>query len=266
MKVTIQPATLITIDAMDFLKSEKIAKRFEYVAQTGSTNTDLVAAAAENPANFPHLSVLVAGSQTAGRGRTGRVWVSPAGKSLSISVLVRPVGWSLENLGWLPLVAGVAMLRAVQAALPSPAVGLKWPNDVQVNGLKISGILSELLPNATGVVIGAGINLTLTKDELPIEAATSLMLEGSEISADDFLASYLQALAELLSNFDAAVTSVRLECSTIGQTVRAIFPDGSELIGLATGIDDSGRLLISVAGETELFAVSAADIQHLRHN
>ena len=251
---------------MDFLNSARIASRFEYVEQTGSTNTDLVIAAAENPQNFPHLSVLVAGSQTAGRGRTGRSWVSPAGKSLSISVLVRPHGWSADNFGWLPLVAGVAMRSAVQSALPESSVGLKWPNDVQVNGLKISGILSELLPGATGVVIGAGVNLTLEKDELPIEAATSLLLEGSNISPDEFLASYLSNLAELLKNFDAAVARIRSECSTIGQTVRAIFPDGSELIGLATGIDDAGRLLISVAGQSDLFAVSAADIQHLRHN
>ena len=251
---------------MDFLNSAKIASRFEFVEQTGSTNTDLVSAAAENPQLFPHLSVLVAGAQTAGRGRTGRAWVSPAGKSLSISVLVRPQGWSVENFGWLPLVAGVAMRGAVQDALPEKSVGLKWPNDVQVNGFKISGILSELLPGATGVVIGAGVNLTLEKHELPIEAATSLLLEGAEISADEFLASYLKNLTELLLNFQTAVAKVRQECTTIGQTVRAIFPDGSELIGLATGIDESGRLLISVAGETELFAVSAADIQHLRHN
>ncbi len=251
---------------MDFFKSAQAVNRFEYVDQTGSTNTDLVAAAAADPSQYPHLSVLVAGSQTAGRGRTGRAWVSPAGKSLSISVLVRPEGWATENFGWLPLVAGVAMRRAVQAALPHKSVGLKWPNDVQVEGLKISGILSELLPGATGVVVGAGVNLTLEKDELPIEAATSLKLEGSEISPDDFLVSYLSELAALVQNFDDVPAMVRAECSTIGQTVRAIFPDGSERIGLASGIDDLGRLLISAPGENQLLAVSAADIQHLRHN
>ncbi len=251
---------------MDFFKSAQTANRFEYVNQTGSTNTDLVSAATANQSEYPHLSVLVAGAQTAGRGRTGRAWISPAGKSLSISVLVRPKGWSLENLGWLPLVAGVAMRRAVQAALPEKSVGLKWPNDVHVTGLKISGILSELLPGATGVVIGAGINLKLEKDELPIEAATSLLLEGADISPDEFLNSYLEALAELVQNFHDVPKIVRSECGTIGQTVRAIFPDGSEQVGLATGIDDSGRLLISVPDENQLLAVSAADIQHLRHN
>ena len=250
---------------MDFLSSSKIATRFEYVTVTGSTNTDLVNAASKKPSDFPHLSVLVAGSQTAGRGRIGRPWVSPAGKSLSISVLVRPLAWNTQNLGWLPLVAGVAMRRAVQAALPEKQVQLKWPNDILVNGLKISGILSELLPEASGVVIGAGINLTLEKDELPIEAATSLLLEGSTMPAEDFLCSYLTALAELLKDFDPVPGTVRSECSTISQSVRAIFPDGSEAIGLAVGLDESGRLLIQQPGTDQLLAVSAADIQHLRH-
>ena len=158
------------------------------------------------------------------------------------------------------------MRRAVQIALPTKQIGLKWPNDVQVEGLKVSGILSELLPDLSGVVIGAGINLTLEKNELPIEAATSLLLEGSKVSPDDFLSSYLISLAELLNDFESLPAIVRAECSTVGQNVRAIFPDGSEQVGEAVGIDDSGRLLIHVFGQKEPLAVSAADIQHLRHN
>ena len=247
---------------MDFIKSARRAENFEYVAETGSTNADLVAKAA----GLQGFSVLVAGAQTAGRGRLGRVWVSPPEKSLAISVLVRPHGWSMENFGWLPLIAGLAMRRAVASALPNRSVILKWPNDVQVDGKKISGILSELLPDASGVVIGAGINLTLTREELPIEAATSLSLEGSEISPDDFLDSYLAELQGLIASPNEVADLVRAECATIGQSVKAIFPNDTEVFGEAVGIDDSGRLLISVAGEPQLLAVSAADIQHLRHN
>ncbi|MEY2736928.1 MAG: hypothetical protein RL683_46 [Actinomycetota bacterium] len=250
---------------MDFLESTKIASRFEYVESTGSTNTDLVTLASTEPQNYPHLSVLVAGSQTAGRGRTGRVWVSPAGKSLSISVLVRP-GWTPEQLGWLPLVAGVAMRNAIASALPSSAIGLKWPNDVQVDGLKISGILAELLPGMTGVVIGAGLNLTLTKEELPIEAATSLLLEGAEVTADEILAAYLRELANLTESFDGIPDRVRAACSTIGHQVRAILPAEEEVLGTAVGIDETGRLLIQTSAAEPLFAVSAGDVTHLRHN
>ena len=251
---------------MDFFKSAQAVKRFEYVAQTGSTNTDLVAQASANPSEFPGFSVLVAGEQTAGRGRTGRVWVSPPEKSLAISVLVRPAGWLKEDFGWLPLAAGLAMRSAVKTALPNAEVGLKWPNDVQVSGKKISGILSELLPDASGVVIGAGINLTLDHSELPIPESTSLLLEGWAGTADDFLFTYLEKLSELLRDVNLVRSGVKTDCNTIGLQVRAIFPDQSEAVGLAVGIDDSGRLLISVDGQSQLLAVSAADIQHLRHN
>ncbi|MEO0312779.1 MAG: hypothetical protein RL140_9 [Actinomycetota bacterium] len=250
---------------MDFLDSSRIANRFEYVESTGSTNTDLVAQATTSPVDFPHLSVLVAGSQTAGRGRTGRAWVSPAGKSLSISVLVRP-NWTPEQLGWLPLVAGVAMRSAISEVLPEKAVALKWPNDVQVGGLKIAGILAELLPNLTGVVIGAGLNLTLSKAELPIEAATSLLLEGAEVSADEILSGYLNHLKNLTEDFDGVPGLVRAACSTIGLPVKAILPSDEEVFGTAVGIDETGRLLIQVGASEQLFAVSAGDVTHLRHN
>ena len=250
---------------MDFLESSKIVGRFEYVESTGSTNTDLVAAASSNPGDFPHLSVLVAGSQTAGRGRTGRAWASPAGKSLSISVLVRP-RWTPEQLGWLPLVAGVAMRAAISEVLPEKHVGLKWPNDVQVEGRKISGILSELLPGLTGVVIGSGLNLSLTKEELPIEAATSLILEGAEVTPDEILARYLSHLKALTEDFDSIPDRVRAVCSTIGLPVKAILPTEDEIYGTAVGIDETGRLLIQTAVSEPLIAVSAADVTHLRHN
>jgi len=251
---------------MDFFKSAQAVNRFEYVTQTGSTNTDLVAQASANPSDFPSFSVLVAGAQTAGRGRTGRVWVSPPEKSLAISVLVRPSAWSKEDFGWLPLAAGVAMRSAVKVALPHAEVGLKWPNDVQVSGKKISGILSELLPDASGVVIGAGINLSLELSELPIPESTSLLLEGWTGSPDDFLLVYLKKLSELLSDVNLVRAQVKNDCNTIGLRVRAIFPDHSEAVGVAVGIDESGRLLINVDEQSQLFAVSAADIQHLRHN
>ena len=250
---------------MYFLESTKIASRFEYVESTGSTNTDLVAAASAEPEQYPHLSVLVAGSQTAGRGRTGRAWVSPAGKSLSISVLVRP-NWTPEQLGWLPLIAGVAMRSAIAGALTDKHVGLKWPNDVQVGGKKISGILAELLPGLTGVVIGAGLNVTLTKEELPIEAATSLLLEGANVSEDEILAAFLRELRTLTESFNGIPERVRAACSTIGLPVKAVLPTDDEILGTAIGIDESGRLLIQTGVAEPLFAVSAGDVTHLRHN
>ena len=249
---------------MDFKQSTAVANRFLFVETTGSTNADLVAMATAEPNSYPNFSVLVAGSQTAGRGRVGRQWVSPQGKSLAISVLIKP-DWPQEHLGWLPLVAGVAMKRAVQNALPESEIQLKWPNDVLVAGKKVSGILSELIPQGKSVVVGAGINLTLETSELPIPQSTSLLLEGWSKSPDDFLATYLGNLKELLEDFEKAQLEVREECTTVGLHVRAIFPDSTEQSGTAVGIDDSGRLLISVPENETLLAVSAGDIEHLRH-
>jgi BirA family biotin operon repressor/biotin-[acetyl-CoA-carboxylase] ligase len=274
---------------MDFPLSSQLVNRLDYVASTGSTNSDLIGIAGERG----DLSVLVAGHQSSGRGRsTGRQWVSPEGSSLAISVLLRPASGSRSStlsvsalrptsFGWLPLLAGLAMARAVGQFIPASEVAVKWPNDVLVNEQKISGILSELLPDLSGVVIGAGINIRQNQDELPIETATSLALERakhgetSELSNDKILAAYLTELRTLYSRFvdaegDAVASGLREEvaerCGSIGRRVRAIMPGDQEVTGNGVGLDETGRILIQPDGARELFAVSAGDIVHLRHN
>ena len=262
---------------MDFPQSSQLVNRLDYVSSTGSTNTDLIAVSAERE----DLSVLVAGHQSAGRGRsTGRQWVAPEGSSLAISVLLRPSVQSLSptSFGWLPLLAGLAMARAVGQFIPAAEVSVKWPNDVLVAERKISGILSELLPDLSGVVIGAGINIRQSQDELPIENATSLAIELGEpdgLSNDKILAAYLGELRALYSRFgasggDAIASGLRDEvaerCGSIGRRVRALMPGDQEITGNGVGLDETGRILIQPDGARELFAVSAGDIVHLRHN
>lgn len=265
---------------MDFPLSSQLVNRLDYLPSTGSTNTDLIAVAAQRE----DLSVLVAGHQSAGRGRsTGRQWESPEGSSLAISVLLRPSAQSLSptSFGWLPLIAGLAMARAVGHFIPASEVSVKWPNDVLVIERKISGILSELLPDLSGVVIGAGLNISQNQDELPIENATSLALElaksegASDFSNDQVLAAYLGELRALYSRFvesngDAVASGIRDEvaqrCGSIGRRVRAIMPGDQEVTGNGVGLDETGRILIQPDGARELFAVSAGDIVHLRHN
>jgi BirA family biotin operon repressor/biotin-[acetyl-CoA-carboxylase] ligase len=150
-----------------------------------------------------------------------------------------------------------------------------------VNEHKISGVLSELLPDLSSVVIGAGINIRQNQDELPIETATSLALEcakrgaASEFSNDKILAAYLGELRSLYLRFvetggDADASGLRAEvaerCGSIGRRVRAIMPGDQEVTGNGVGLDETGRLLIQPDGVRELFAVSAGDIVHLRHN
>lgn len=274
---------------MELSRSKQQFAHLVVVDSTASTNDEL-RARAEDAADF---SVVVTGHQTAGRGRLGRSWSTPAGQALAISVLVRPgAGVDPARLGWLPLIAGLAMTRTVQALLPSTPVGLKWPNDVQVRGLKISGILSELVGGGAGagsgagsgaaVIIGAGLNLAIPADELPTPVSTSLELhdptiDGAAASGDDLadaaLLGYLGELRSLTRLFaehggDPESSGIRSAivdaCTTLGQQVRVQLPDDSELLGTATGIDADGRLLVtSTDGATH--AVAAGDVTHLRY-
>ena len=261
---------------MDFPLSSQIAGHFSYVPETGSTNADLIA----NYAQLADFSVLVAGFQSAGKGRAGRSWVAPAGSSLFVSILLKPEGIPATKFSWLPLLAGLAMTRAVQEFLPNKDVTLKWPNDVLVGEQKISGVLSELVPSLSGVVIGAGLNLKQQSHELPVETATSMAIEDAQdINPDAVLAKYLGELKKLYQDFgahggDAVACGLRQQvianCSSLNRQgnsrVRAILPNGLELLGNAVGIDDTGRLIIQPQDGSELRPIAAGDIVHLRHN
>lgn len=261
---------------MEFPKSSRIAAHFEFVPETGSTNADLIS----NSANTDDFSVLVAGFQSAGRGRAGRDWVAPAGSSLFVSVLLKPAGVPAANFSWLPLLAGLAITKTVAALVPNAQVGLKWPNDVLVGEKKISGVLSELIEDLSGVVIGAGLNIRQEKAELPIENATSLSLAGAQsIEMDDVLALYLENLLGLYEPWvavggNAVASGLRNQvidaCLTLSRDgnnrVRAILPGEVEILGAAVGIDDTGRLIVQPDGQKDVVSVAAGDIVHLRHN
>lgn len=249
------------------------------VRSTGSTNADMLAAAASRSGGTDHLSVLVALAQTAGRGRLDRTWSAPDGQTLAASVLLRTDadGAALPSRlrGWLPLVAGAAMRMAVADLVPNRDVAVKWPNDVLVDGRKVCGILAQVAVDGS-VVIGAGVNLTIPADRLPTPTATSLAVEGVDEDAgelaDRVLTGYWSALREALDALgrggaaaDGVLETVRAACGTIGRRVRLELPDSTVLVATATGIDDDGRLL--VRGEDGVVsAVSVGDVTHLRHD
>lgn len=276
---------------MEFPLSRASAGRFEYLEEAGSTNDVLVAhAAGTESAAWPDFSVVVTDSQTRGRGRLGRTWLAPSGKSLAISVLLRPPALPVEHFGWFPLLAGAAMTRAVRAVVeggivpvtdvrepetPAHEVSLKWPNDVLIDGYKVSGILSELLPDASGVVVGAGLNVALDEHDLPTLTSTSLLLvTRSAPDPDAVLAGYLSELSALYGAFVRAggdpadsglLAEVTALCSTLGSPVRIELPGGQELLGTAVGIDGQGRLLVQDHDTDELRSVAAGDVTHLRY-
>jgi BirA family biotin operon repressor/biotin-[acetyl-CoA-carboxylase] ligase len=230
------------------------------VAETGSTNADLAASAR---AGAPEGTVLVAERQTAGRGRLGRQWESPARAGLAVSVLLRPVGVPVARYGWLPLMAGIALVETVRRVSDVDAY-LKWPNDLLLRGdRKCGGILSEVVePGA--VVIGLGLNVSLRENELPRPDATSLGLAGAPTDRDPLLRRLLRSLAFWYSQWLAG--PVRDEylphCGTIGRRIRIDFPDGGVREGVAADVDDDGRLVVTTTDGH--LTVAAGDVVHVR--
>ncbi|QEO13573.1 biotin--[acetyl-CoA-carboxylase] ligase [Agromyces intestinalis] len=314
---------------MEWGRSRAQVARFEFLEQATSTN-DVLREAASGPeaADWPHGAAVVTDDQTAGRGRLGRTWLAPTGKTLAISVLLRPERYDgrpldAAALGWLPLIAGLAMTEAVDRAVAAsdrlrvatdapevphradaprrpdaskrPAgskradaspesdddgpglveVELKWPNDVLISGYKVCGILTELLPGAEAVVVGAGLNLTLDEHDLPTLTSTSLLLAtGRRPDADAVLADYLATLlaaVETLVAADGDATASGLadriaeRCGTIGAEVRVELPGGAELLGTAERLDRDGRLVVRDRESGEPQAVAAGDVTHLRY-
>ena len=240
--------------------------RVEVVAETGSTNTDLLADAAA-----PDRSVLVAEHQVAGRGRLDRIWVSPPAAGLTFSVLLRPTA-PIATWGWLPLLAGLAVREAVTATA-GVAAALKWPNDVLApDGRKLAGVLAQTSGDA--VAVGIGLNVSTTEQELPVQEATSLALCGATVlDRDELLVAVLTGLDDRLVAWTDArgdatacglLADYRDACATVGQQVAVVAMDGRALQGVAVAVDRDGRLRIRTADGEQL--VGAGDVRHLRPN
>jgi BirA family transcriptional regulator, biotin operon repressor / biotin---[acetyl-CoA-carboxylase] ligase len=244
----------------------------EVTAVTGSTNADLLARAARGE---PEGAVLAAEQQRAGRGRLGRAWVSPPRAALTFSVLLRPAAVPRARLGWLPLLAGVAVAAAVRDVAAVDAQ-LKWPNDVLAGPAKLAGILAEAAGDA--VVVGIGLNVSTELAELPPPGpgalpATSLCIEGAaSLDRERLLAGILAGLERRYQAWcqvfgDTERSGLRAEytglCATLGRRVRVELPGGRLLDGLAAALDADGRLLVSMPPDADL-PVAAGDIVHLR--
>ncbi|RPE79030.1 MULTISPECIES: biotin--[acetyl-CoA-carboxylase] ligase [unclassified Frondihabitans] len=268
-------------DSEQFPITSGLVSEFDYRQTTGSTNVDLVEVASERG----DFAVVASLDQTAGRGRLDRQWSSPAGESLAASVLLRTrtaAGHPLpiDSWGWYPLIGGAALRQAVADLLPEAHVTLKWPNDVQVSGRKISGILADLVtvdgvPDS--VVLGTGINLTIPTDRLPTPTSTSLVVEGANGSAlhlaDAVFGAYLIHLRRLVGllakgepdGIEAVRQEVTAACDTLGRHVRVELPDGILLEGVAEGLDGAGRLVVLSNDSHDPLTIAAGDVTHLRY-
>ena len=247
-------------------------RRVDHVAETGSTNADLAAAARAGTAEPG--TVLVSDYQSAGRGRLGRTWTAPPGTSIAMSVLVRPDGVDPARWTWLPLLTGLAVADglAVAAGLE---VRLKWPNDVLVGDRKVCGILAERVETADGpaCVIGMGINTHLAPDQLPVPTATSVAIETAAANRPAptrtaVVATVLAAFELLYRRWVAApaapwlLVTYRERSATLGRVVRVLLGPDDVIEGTATAIDADGRLVLATPDEPRVFG--AGDVLHVR--
>lgn len=277
-----QPSPPLTRDTIhSTLSTTWLGRRIELFKSLPSTNREAVQLA---QAAVEHGTVVVADSQTAGRGRHSRSWFSPAGANLYCSVILnasRPPERLAEWLSWLPLISALAAAEAIEQVSSIP-VSVKWPNDLLISERKAGGILCE---SGTGTrlghfqIIGIGINVNMDTDDWPAnlqDSATSIWQERKiVVDRNRLLAQLLHDLEECLDELTIRGTS-RLalaysqRCSTIGRSVQATLANGEVLVGLAEGIGQDGALLVRLqqaqpgSGTPEIVHLRVADILHVR--
>jgi BirA family transcriptional regulator, biotin operon repressor / biotin---[acetyl-CoA-carboxylase] ligase len=240
-----------------------------HFARTDSTNTCACELAA---AGAPHGTIVTASEQTAGRGRQGRTWTAPPNKALLYSAIVRPLE---EHHMLLPLAVPLAVCEAAEVLNPNLTCKVKWPNDIHVEGRKLSGVLIEARPQDGWAVIGVGVNISISRDEFPPElrdTATSIFDAGHRtqergsagpsplLSAGPPL---LGPLNERLESWvqagpDEVLATWSERDALLGREVEW---DGGS--GVADGVDDRGYLVVVTPGGDRV-AVGAGEVHLTR--
>ena len=234
-------------------------------ARVGSTND---AARALADAGAPHGTLVIAEEQTAGRGRGGRAWASPAGLGIWMTMVARPA--ALPAPGLLPILVGLAAAEAVDPFVRPAATQVKWPNDLQLAGRKIAGILCEgswdgARPGA--VVVGIGLNVLHAPDDFPEEVretATSLrIVAGWAPPRAEVAGAVASAVARALASPPAQLTGALMEAlrrrdALEGRPVRVT--GATETAGTALGVSPAGALLVRT-NEGRLQSVTAGTVR-----
>jgi BirA family transcriptional regulator, biotin operon repressor / biotin---[acetyl-CoA-carboxylase] ligase len=235
------------------------------VESTGSTNLDLRQAGLDGA---PEGTVVLAEEQRSGRGRLGRAWQAPPRSSLAVSVLLHPPGSGTGPWGWLPLLAGLAAADAVEATA-GLAARLKWPNDVLLGEGKVAGVLVEVVPLPAGpaAVVGIGLNVSQTREELPVDGAVSLLQAGAvEVDRTRLAVSLLADVEAWYRRWLAGGSDLRdaylARSATVGRRVRAVLPGEATVSGTAVDVDAEGRLVVDTGAG--VVTVGAGDVLHLR--
>jgi BirA family biotin operon repressor/biotin-[acetyl-CoA-carboxylase] ligase len=239
----VPPLDLRELDSL--LETSFIGRRVLYRTAIDSTQ-NLARIEADHEA--PEGTLVIADEQTAGRGRQGRTWVSPPAANLYFTLVLFP---SLERLNRLPIIAPVAVAQGLEHAAPLTA-GIKWPNDIFVNGKKISGVLVDSDIDGEDVrfaLVGIGINVNFDPRPFPeiADTATSVLAEtGAEASRE-------RVLAGVLNSFESAYTAIeglslfeewRRRLINLRQRVAIHDSEGAVVEGFAESVKENGALLL----------------------
>jgi BirA family biotin operon repressor/biotin-[acetyl-CoA-carboxylase] ligase len=254
------------------LKTDNVGKVLHYHDELGSTNTEMFRLA-ENGAS--EGTAVIADTQTQGRGRLDRTWISPPGVNIYISLLFRPSIPARES-PLLTLIASIAIVEVLKKnGVEKPFI--KWPNDVQIDGKKVAGILTEMKPKGESVefvIVGIGVNVNMTREEInskmreAARVATSIKEHvGRDVDRAKFTADLLLEIESWHKLFEKKGKSPILKEWTerwggMEKRVRVNTDNDETFQGTAEGIDGDGHLLVK-KDDGEVITVVAGDVREL---
>ena len=228
------------------------------VEVTGSTQDDLYQLAS-NATAIPK-TILASEFQSSGRGRLDRSFDAAPHSALTFSIYIEPKV-DKEEWSFLTLLAGLSVHEALHTLDPQVTVGIKWPNDLLIGEKKFVGMIAQA--TAKGVVLGIGINVGMSAEELPVENATSLALEGfAELDRNVILASiinHFEINLEMWENDQSFLAQYRSASVTLGREVEVTLPGGEVVNSRAIDISNAGGLMLENGSE-----VTVGDVVHLR--
>ena len=240
--------------------SQEISRywRVSVVEVTGSTQDDLYQLASSGSA-IPK-TILASEFQLSGRGRLDRTFEAAPHSALTFSLYIEPKV-SKDEWSFLTLLAGLSVHEALHALDPQIEIGVKWPNDLLIGEKKFVGMIAQA--SGKGIVLGIGINVGMTVDELPVANATSLAIEGFlELDRNLILATFINHFEinlEMWEHDKSFLAEYRSASITLGRELEVTLPGGEVIHSTAIDISDTGALLLENGVE-----VTVGDVVHLR--
>jgi BirA family biotin operon repressor/biotin-[acetyl-CoA-carboxylase] ligase len=262
-RITSTPDILRPEDVRHGLRTKVIGKEIRFFQEVTSTNTLAMELAADDA---PEGTVVIAETQTSGKGRLGRKWISPK-RNLYLSVVLRP-NIPIHKAPLITLTGAVAVASSIRTSCGLEA-GIKWPNDILISGKKVSGLLTEMSAEQDRIrhiVLGIGVDVNMEMGELPPEVrslTTTLAAEaGAKINRTALLQQVLRDLERWYQKFLNNHADVLEEWKKLNMTVGnriTVSGAGEDLEGLAQGVDSDGRLIVRL-DDGAIRTVAAGDV------